>query len=433
MNRISENQNTNSKKEQYLDGIASRLSVLKMDGKPIDGAKLLGRDLERGVKMFDLQELSPKVQADILLSLAYFRSPIFEERAAQSLGYASRISDMDELDSDIYDNIVQRARYAYKDISFEVCDDIRKSHNESVCDDRTVVHIPDGYEPLPAIFDSLGVTVHEIAHHIYGGSGTGTVNPGIFHLGKDNSLGMSLQYGLLLSPYDRINESDPERNKVKNIYSRINEAQVKDFYDRGIVSEEKYNEYIHKFADMSPGEQKDYEEYIDERLRHDNTGYERAADIHAARMIMLQEGIWNPFGNEPLKSEHIELFRQRHPNSRIFEYWNDSDAILFLNTIARNEQGNDLIIGEKRNLDQMIAAYTSKKLMGQLEELSSAMNGSKATTVTQPERDLSPRGSNKQENRRITSPLELTAMNYEAEAQTISEGHQEHRSYGHSV
>ena len=105
MARVRELQN----KEQYLDDIVARISSMKMDGQPIDDAKLLGSDLERGAEMFNLQEFSPKVQADIILGLAYFRSPAFEDREAQSLGYVSAASEMSELDATIYEGIILRA------------------------------------------------------------------------------------------------------------------------------------------------------------------------------------------------------------------------------------------------------------------------------------------------------------------------------------
>lgn len=420
-------------KEQYLDGIVSRLSSLKPDGRPVDGHDLLGTDHQRGVELFGLHDFSPSVQTDILLGLAYFRSPAFEERVAQSLGYESGASEMSELDRDFYNSIVQRARSACHNISFEVVDDIRKSHNESVSDDKTVVRIPNGHDPQSEIFDSLGVTVHEMAHHIYNSAGSDTVNPGIYHQGSGSSLEPSLQYGSLLSPYDRINESNLDRSKVEDIYGKLNENLAKDSFERGDISEEKYNELTHRLVNMTPDQQNEHERYIDDRIRHDNTGYERAADIHAARIIMFREGIWNPFGREPLQPEHIEEFRLRHPNSRIFEYWNDGDAVMFLNTIARNEPEHRPVIENKKDLNQMIADYNPRELMGKLEELSSVMYGRKVTDIAQSDRSQLSHLDVSHMNRRISSPLELTAMNFEAEAQSISEGQQEHRSYGHSV
>ena len=80
-------ENRLGEKEEYLDSVASRTSELKMDGSPLGNEHLLGDDLEKGAELFQLQEFSPQVQTDILLSLAYFRTPGFEKRAAQSLGY----------------------------------------------------------------------------------------------------------------------------------------------------------------------------------------------------------------------------------------------------------------------------------------------------------------------------------------------------------
>ncbi len=80
-------ENRLGEKEEYLDGIISHMSELKMDGKPLGNEQLLGDNLTKGAELFQLQEFSPQVQTDILVSLAYFRTPEFEKRTAQSLGY----------------------------------------------------------------------------------------------------------------------------------------------------------------------------------------------------------------------------------------------------------------------------------------------------------------------------------------------------------
>lgn len=431
MARVRELQN----KEQYLDDIVARISSMKMDGQPIDDAKLLGSDLERGAEMFNLQEFSPKVQADIILGLAYFRSPAFEDREAQSLGYVSAASEMSELDATIYEGIILRARYAYQDMSFEVIDDIRKSHNESISDGKTVVRIPDGHEEQAAIFDSLGVTTHEMAHHIYNSIDPDTINPGIYH--QDESLESSQQYGKLLSPYDRVNESNLDRNKVKEIYSHINDALAKESFEKGLMSEEMYNEYVHRFTNMAPDNTEEWENYIDDRIMHDNTGYERAADVHAARMIMLHEGIWNPFGNEPLKPEHIDQFRQRHPDSRIFEYWNNREATYFLNTIAQNGQEKSPSVGQKQDLQQMIRNFDTQNFMSQLSQFASVMSGGDAPKVAQSEPKQPAHTDSRQidQGRPLSAEtlMAMSAMNYEAEAQSLNESQQVHRSAGYHI
>ena len=82
------------------------------------------------------------------------------------------------------------------------------------------------------------------------------------------------------------------------------------------------------------------DETVEALIEHDNFGYERAADIHGARMLMLRDGIWNPFSGQPLTEKEIDAFHKKHPNSRIFEYWDKKKAVYFINNIA-SLQPND--------------------------------------------------------------------------------------------
>lgn len=425
-------------REQYLDNIASCVADMKMDGKPIDDAKLLGADLERGAKMFNLQEFSPKVQADIILGLAYFRSPAFEDREAQSLGYVSGASEMTEEDAETYNAVIQRGRFAYNDITFEVIDDIKKSHTgiDLSDTDRTAVRIPDGYEHYVNQTKALGVTNHEIAHHIYNSTAPDAVNPGIYHQGEGESLEPSNSYGKPGSPYDRINESNPDRMEVVKWYTNMELMYIKGLHENGVISKYDYDKYVERISAKTP-EQLAERTYVDARLQHDNTGYERAADVHAARMIMLHEGIWNPFSNEPLKPEHVEQFRQRHPDSRIFEYWNTREATYFLNTIAQNGQENSPPVGQKQDLRQRIRDFDSQKFMSQLSQFASFMSGGDAPEVAQSE----PKHPAHADSHRVDQGkslsaetlMAMSAMNYETEVQSLNESQQVHRSAGYHI
>lgn len=364
-------QKADAEKQAYLDGIAGHLSKLKVNGLTLDRNQLLGADLSYGAELFGLQEFSPKVQTDILLSLAYFRSTAFRERVDTSLGYAPG-SYMNGQDIETYNQVVERASEAYRDITFEVENNISKSHNMITFDGRSIVHIPDGndlHEHDSKLYSSLGVTTHEIAHYIYNSAVPEAINPGIYHQDEGETLTPSNNYGKDNSPFNRINESKPSRKQVADWYAK-----------------------------MFP-EQLARHEHIDIMLIHDNTGFERAADFHAARMIMLQEGIWNPFGNEPLKKEHIEQFRQRHPDSRIFEYWNDKEATYFLNTIAQGEQEKRYSVGQKHGIQQEIRNNDSHQV-GQEKPLS-------AETLKA-----------------------MSSMNFEIEMQSLNESLQERRSAG---
>ena len=147
-------------------------------------------------------------------------------------------------------------------------------------------------------------------------------------------------------------------------------------------------------------------------------------------MIMLQEGIWNPFSGEPLKKEHIEEFQKRHPDSRIFEYWNSKEATYFLNTIAQNGK-----MDSKQDLQQFVKNFDSEKFMQQLSQFSAAMFGGNDVAQTG-------RGEQATESRQPVSRgmsvspetlMAMSAMNFEAEMEKLNEGQQEQRSYGHHI
>ena len=182
-----------SDEEEFLDDIVTRLSDLKVSGAPLSDSELIDADdLRRGSQMFSLAKFSPQVQRDILLSLAYFRSPAFEERTALSLGYHSSSADMSEVDAEIYNKVVERAKDAYNEITFEVTEYPLQSRaypynssNGSTEEKETVIYIPNGYETPTSVFDSLGFITHEVAHHIYNSS---LVNPGVYHQGEGESL-----------------------------------------------------------------------------------------------------------------------------------------------------------------------------------------------------------------------------------------------------
>lgn len=419
-------------KEEYLDSIVSGMSEFKVSGKPLTDKELIVNDLQHGSELFNLQEFSPKVQTDILLSLAYFRSPAFRERIDTSLGYAPG-SEITPQDVETYNKIVDRAEEAYSGIIFEVENDIAKSHHMITFDGKSIVRIPDGndqHELDSKLYSSLGVTTHEIAHYIYNSAVPDSINPGVHHQGEGESLTPSESYGRDNSPYNRINESDPTKEQVADWYAKKDLERIKDLYEGGILSKDKYDKYVQRISGMSP-EQLAEHEHVDTHLRHDNTGFERAADVHAARMIMLQEGIWNPFSGEPLKREHIEEFQKRHPDSRIFEYWNNREATYFLNTIAQNEK-NGVGTEYKESLQQFVKNFDSGNFMQGLRQFSSAMfGGHEIAQGGQPEtsRPTIGRGVSMSSE----SLMALSAINYETEMQYMDEGQQEHRSYGHHI
>ena len=202
-------ENRLGEKEECLDSITSHMSELKMDGKPLDNEQLLGDNLTKGAELFQLQEFSPQVQTDILVNLAYFRTPEFEKRTAQSLGY-----DAPEMitgkDRETYDNIIQRGKGAYQHLKFEDSGSLMGSHTEMDAYGTVIVRVPTGNQNDR----DLGVASHETAHYVYNSAAPDAVNPGIYHQGEDESLEPSRHYGKEGSPYDRINESNTDPTRV---------------------------------------------------------------------------------------------------------------------------------------------------------------------------------------------------------------------------
>lgn len=416
-------------KEQYLDDIAIRISGMKMDGKPVDDAKLLGADLLRGAELFGLQEFAPKVQTDILLNLAYFRSDAFKDRVVASLGY-DRLDDMSGFHRELdYDRITERAEEAYKNIDFEVEENpilVRMEFDE---DGRSVAYFPDGRTPLSKdlepTYNSLSFVSHELAHYIY--------NP------DDGIYPGSSTYGKSDSPINSITASEINHEKFLDIYENIWKSdEIQEIYD-DLPEEDALNILgnLTKARESSKDELLKDKEFLMKMEEHDNLGYERAADIHAASMLMLRDGIWNPFGKEPLTTEKMEEFERRHPNSRIFEYWNREEATRFLNTIAQNGRDNSPTVGQKQNLQQMIRDFDSQKFMGQLSQFASFMSGGEAPEVALSE----PKQPAHADSRQVSQgkPLSaetliaMSAMNYEAEAQSLNESQQVHRSAGYHM
>lgn len=328
-------ENRLGEKEEYLDGIISHMSELKMDGKPLGNEQLLGDNLTKGSELFQLQEFSPQVQTDILVSLAYFRTPEFEKRTAQSLGY-----DTPEMitgkDREVYDNIIHRGKEAYQHLKFEDSGSLIGSHTEMDTYGTVIVRVP---VDNPDSKD-LGVASHETAHYVYNSFAPDAVNPGIYHQGEGESLEPSKHYGKDGSPYDRINESNTDPTRVS---ARMEELDT-DYMKEG-----------HR---------------VDDYLKHDNMGYERAADVHGARMTMLREGIWNPFGDEPLTEKHVEEFRQRHPDSRIFDYWNNQEATQNINTIAQNDNGQPSV--DRESLLEELRQQVKENVKNTLAEIPKA-------------------------------------------------------------
>ena len=357
---------TDAVKILYLDDIVSHLTSLKVNNMSLDGKALLGAYIKKGAEMFSLQDFSTEVQTDILLNLAYYRSDAFKDRLAASFGYEKGETFTPE-DRDLYDRVVSRAEEAYKNISFKATDNPIEMRMQILDNGQCVAYITDGQTPisdsLESALKSLNIISHEIAHYIYNEEDNG-ISPG-----TNSEYGN--EYGKTDSPLNRIADSPIKHDRFLDIYKDIwNSEEFQEAVDRkyeDLSEEDKQSAraFLLKAQETSKDLLLKDVQFMEKATEHDNLGFERAADIHAADILMLRDGIWNPFGKEPLTSEQMKLFEERHPGGRIFEYWNAEEATHFLNTIAKNqlEQGNPMpsleekISGAYRNLSEIMKSF----------------------------------------------------------------------------
>ena len=242
-------------------------------------------------------------ESDIVSS--YFLSDAFKERAMKSLGY----DNLDAMTPDhrkVYDDMVSRGEELATSLRVAFIEPSMRDSIHSCCvpeNGITTVLINPEDKGL-----GLSILGHEIAHHLYQPD---YMNPGIL---EDEE-----EYGTDRSPLNTINEGN-----VKERFARL-------VYENAFKYMSEYaGEDINKIA-------KDYVKTKD-MLQHDNAGMERAADVHGVRLLMMQEGIWNPFTGEPVTVKQVKEFRKAHPNSRIFEYWSNKEATYYLNNIAMSDK-----------------------------------------------------------------------------------------------
>ena len=287
-------------------------------------------------------------QMDILVEKAYLNSEAFRTRVCRSLGYDS-VSSMPRDIKDTYDNIIERAQDSseYLKIVREIGDQPSfYSHAQELVEkgqktiedgeveekliplyEKSIEEIkmmyPDGkMDPKDGIASvnvynakhvGVSVTAHEMAHFLYNKD---YVNPGVHE--KDNEYkGKTSQFGRNGSPLDNI-----DKDKVK-----YNLAYLMNYC--GGDSELAMMVYNPKT--------KEEKELAKEEMDHDNSGFERAADVHGVRMLMFKEGIYNPFDGSDVTPEQVEQFMKAYPESRIFRYWDEKSTQFFLNNIAYNE------------------------------------------------------------------------------------------------
>lgn len=247
---------------------------------------------------------------------SYFLSDAFKERAMKSLGYDS-LDAMPPEHRQVYDDMVNRGKELAVNFRIGFIDrDLRDTVHSCCVDDHGVTTVL--LNPNDKGF-GMSILAHELGHHLYNSE---YINPGI-HSEEREYGGGEQQYGKEGSPLSTINEGDVQERRARLVY-------------------EGFFQHVSQFA--SQDDDKALKKYVDEYVKgedmklHDNAGIERAADVHGVRMLMMQEGIWNPFTGEPVTTKQIKEFRKAHPDSRIFEYWNNKEAAYYLNNIAMTDK-----------------------------------------------------------------------------------------------
>lgn len=356
------------KQQSYLDDVTLRIQGLNMKGKPLSPQDILGSDAEKAGELFDLKEFSPKIQSEVIAQLAYFRSDAYKSRCAASLGYISTDAEMDPDDKEVFNKMVTAGENAYKNIDFMVAENpLICRYTREFDEEKGKLYIPSGKEELSKPLNSLSLVAHEIAHHVYMcWDDDYSINPGKY---ADSPGLPEYLYGKENAPLQNLEEDELDSGKFLSLYKKLFTSKeagelAKSQIEQGVIDKEKYKDDIVQLINAN----KEIPEALSGAAEHDRMGMERAADIHATRMLMLQEGIWNPFSGEPVKKNDLEKLYKRHPDCRIFEYWGENKkAAYFLNNIAEAERPKETIrnMYVKDNLDgtHQLTAKTDKQSM----------------------------------------------------------------------
>ena len=411
-------------REYVLDSIIGNLSSYKPSGRQGDMVSMMGLDrkdgllsLDNAAAMFGLSDdFTPSQKADVLLSLAYFRSPAFSHRLLTSFG-VSHYDDLSDEDKQTYGELVQHARNVYKDVSFRGVENIAKSRlevNDENEDDGLdyTVNIPNARSRAIGPISQTQAIAHEIGHLIY--------NP---YDGLDPGLRQGQAYGQTDSPLNSIESSEIDVDRFIGVYREIWQSREYDeclSEELDFLSPEQKKEsmdWFHEFRNLSNEEMRGRTDFMEVPMEHDNLGYERAADIQAVHMIMLKEGIWNPFGNRELTLEQVREFYDRHPDSRIFEFWDLEEARFYLNSIAGNTHSPSRGEGKVAGYDMAYAREVCREAKDFLNFMAGGLYSDVDDSLQQEAKDL--KASHLLAGNAIAS---LAAANYDMTERDMAEG-----------
>lgn len=291
--------------ESVASDIARHVSNIKVDGSPLSNEDLLGSSMGNAVSEYAEKEGFSTVATDYAVAVSYFHSDAFRDRLVHSMGYENE-ADLSGEDRKAFDSLLERARSVSSQTDVYYINDTLNSMYVPL-KDATQGHCKNtAYLGGEAVKFGQSLAAHEASHGLYIGT-------------TDEEL---LEH---VPVYGHLDDRPSSSRKMKGTYGTILRDLVSKTLNALGEPTEKELKAAVKQAEKSA-------------KAHDDTRSERAADVHGVRMQMLRDGLWNPFSGEPVTPEQVQKYKEMHPDSRIFQYWNVKEATRFLNTLADTGQ-----------------------------------------------------------------------------------------------
>ena len=300
---------------------------------------------------------------------AYLVSDAFKERAVRSLGY-DKLEDMTPEHRTQYDKIVGRAENSVGHLFVR-----ERSGNSSFIDPEKTLELINAdlekYKDNPAKVENLTNLKEKLMNVLEGrevrtGDGYAVYDPDILFRGVPNAVVHEMSHYVYnkedINPgvHGNVNSYAGERTPMGKENSPLNEIDRDKIILTADYVRDAYRFSPEKLALIVNGFTKESLQFIKNRDIHDNTGYERAADIHAIRVEMFLNGKFNMFDSKSqITPEMVDELQKEHPYWRIFQHWENDKARDFLNDIAENGSLNK-IAG-----DNLMAALNEGKGDGQ--------------------------------------------------------------------
>lgn len=331
------------------DGIAQYLSSVEMDGEQLSDKELLGPEMENVINEFVLNGGHSEAATDFAVTMAYLRSDAFHDRLVRSFGYEHE-EDIPEDLKFKFNQILEKAHSASEKTDLYFIKQSLSNVNFPVSEldeEQNDIVFVGGENHM-----GMSISAHEGGHALYR---------------EDIDVFPEYENTLLSMPsYQKLNESPSDDKQLRNTY--------------GNILQELTRKSLSALAEPTVDDVQSAESKVIKSIKeHDDLRYERAADVYGVRMMMLREGIWNPFTGEDVTPEQVEEYQHRHPESRIFQYWDIKEATYFLNNIAANSpnKNENMKDSPEKTTTTDLALYASNAF----EELSNTVEESTSRGV----------------------------------------------------